>query len=123
HLARILVDSAGAPVRDERLASLIASAQALARATESQVAVSHLTGRVLRNAFTSEELPGAGRSAPEGGRVITSAHPPDGAYGRFVGRRDELKQIGDILAAATRKQTQIAVLQGERGIGKTRLLA
>ncbi|WP_437734269.1 serine/threonine-protein kinase [Sorangium sp. So ce1335] len=123
HLARILVDSAGAPVRDERLASLIASAQALARATESQVAVSHLTGRVLRNAFTTEELPGAGRTAPEGGRVVTSAHPPDGAYGRFVGRREELKQLGDILAAATRKRAQIAVIQGERGIGKTRLLA
>ncbi|XXT19934.1 protein kinase [Sorangium sp. So ce429] len=123
HLARILVDGAGAPIRDERLASLIASAQALARATESQVAVSHLTGRVLRNAFTTEELPGAGRTAPEGGRVVTSAHPPDGAYGRFVGRRDELKQLGDILAAATRKRAQIAVIQGERGIGKTRLLA
>ncbi|MGK3997833.1 serine/threonine-protein kinase [Sorangium sp. So ce1024] len=123
HLARILVDSTGAPVRDERLTSLIASAQALARATESQVAVSHLTGRVLRNAFTTEELPGAGRTAPEGGRVVTSAHPPDGAYGRFVGRREELKQLGDILAAATRKRAQIAVIQGERGIGKTRLLA
>ncbi|WP_437813426.1 serine/threonine-protein kinase [Sorangium sp. So ce1078] len=123
HLARILVDSAGAPIRDERLTSLIASAQALARATESQVAVSHLTGRVLRNAFTTEELPGAGRTAPEGGRVVTSAEPPDGAYGRFVGRRDELKQLGDILAAATRKRAQIAVIQGERGIGKTRLLA
>ncbi|WP_437609522.1 protein kinase [Sorangium sp. So ce834] len=123
HLARILVDGAGAPIRDERLTSLIASAQALARATESQVAVSHLTWRVLRNAFTTEELPGAGRTAPEGGRVVTSAEPPDGAYGRFVGRRDELKQLGDILAAATRKRAQIAVIQGERGIGKTRLLA
>ncbi|MGK4008152.1 protein kinase [Sorangium sp. So ce1036] len=123
HLARILVDGAGAPVRDERLTSLIASAQALARATESQVAVSHLTGRVLQSALTTEELPGAGRTAPDGGRVVTSAQPPDGAYGRFVGRRDELKQLGDILAAATRKRAQIAVLQGERGIGKTRLLA
>ncbi|WP_437798087.1 serine/threonine-protein kinase [Sorangium sp. So ce693] len=123
HLARILVDSAGAPIRDERLTSLIASAQALARATESQVAVSNLTGRVLRDAFTTEELPGAGRTAPEGGRVVTSAQPPDGAYGRFIGRRDELKQLGDILAAATRKRAQIVVIQGERGIGKTRLLA
>ncbi|WP_438041149.1 serine/threonine-protein kinase [Sorangium sp. So ce128] len=123
HLARILVDSAGAPIRDERLTSLIASAQALARATESQVAVSNLTGRVLRNAFATEELPGADRTAPEGGRVVTSAQPPDGTYGRFIGRRDELKQLGDILAAATRKRAQIVVIQGERGIGKTRLLA
>jgi eukaryotic-like serine/threonine-protein kinase len=123
HLARILVDASGAPIRDERLASLIASTQALARATEAQVAVSHLTGRIIRSTFTTKELPGAGRTAPEGGRVVTSAHPPDGAFGRFVGRREELKQLGDILAAATRKRAQIAIIQGERGIGKTRLLA
>ena len=89
-----------------------------------QVAVSHLTGRVLRNAFATEELPGAGRTAPEGGRVVTSAQPPDGAYGRFVGRRDELKQLGDILADATRQARADRRHPGRAsGIGKTRLLA
>lgn len=123
HVARILVDAAGAPIRDERLTSLVASAQALARATEGQIAVSSLAGRIIRNVFTTEDLPGAGRTAPEGGRVVMSAQPTAAAYGRFVGRHDELRLLGDILAAATRKRAQIAIVLGDKGIGKTRLLA
>ena len=123
HVARILVDDAGALIKDERLTSLVASAQALARATDAQIAVSSLAGRIVRHAFTTEDLPGAGRTAPEGGRVVTSAHPPSAAYGRFIGRHEELRLLGDILASATRKRAQITVVQGDKGIGKTRLVA
>jgi serine/threonine protein kinase/tetratricopeptide (TPR) repeat protein len=123
HVARILIDAAGAPIKDERLTSLVAAAQALARATEAQIAVSALAGRIIRSAFSTEDLPGAGRTAPEGGRVVTSAQPPTAAYGRFVGRHEELRVLGDILATATRKRAQITIVQGDKGIGKTRLLA
>ena len=123
HVGRILVDASGAPARDARLTALIASAQALARATNAQLAASSHAARIIRNAFSTEELPGAGRTAPDGGRVVSLVHPPAAASGRFVGRRDELRKLGDILAAATRKRPQIAVLKGEKGIGKTRLLA
>ena len=123
HAARIVVDAQGDPVKDERLASLVAAAQSLARATEGQVAVSRLAGRVIRSEFSAEDLPGAGRTAPEGGRVITSARSPSSVYGRFVGRHDELKRLGDILASATRRRAQIVSVQGDKGIGKTRLLA
>lgn len=123
HVGRILVDADGAPVRDERLTSLITSAQALARATDGQLAVTGVAAQIIRNAFATEDLPGAGRTAPAGGRVVTLAHPPTVTYGRFVGRREELRLLGDILAAATRKRPQIVVIKGEKGIGKTRLLA
>ncbi|MFT3766549.1 MAG: protein kinase [Minicystis sp.] len=123
HVSRILVDQQGVPIRDERLTSLVASAQALARATEGQVAVSHLASRIIRSEFSSEELPGAGLTAPEGGRVITSARAPSAVYGRFVGRHDELKRLGDILAAATRRRAQLVTIQGDKGIGKTRMVA
>ena len=123
HAARIVVDAQGEPVKDERLASLVAAAQALARATEGQVAVSRFAGRVIRSEFAAEELPSVGRTAPEGGRVITSARSPSSVYGRFVGRHDELKRLGDILASATRRRAQIVTVQGDKGIGKTRLLA
>ncbi|APR83130.1 Serine/threonine protein kinase PrkC, regulator of stationary phase [Minicystis rosea] len=123
HVSRILVDPAGVPIRDERLASLVASAQALARATDGQVAASHLASRIIRSEFSSEELPGAGMTAPEGGRVITSARAPSAVYGRFIGRHDELKHLGDILAAATRRRAQIVTIQGDKGIGKTRMVA
>ena len=122
-VARILVDPQGAPIRDERLASLVASAQALARATEGQVAASHLASRIIRGEFSSDELPGAGMTAPEGGRIITSARAPSAVYGRFVGRHDELKRLGDILAAATKRRAQLVTIQGDKGIGKTRMVA
>ncbi len=123
HVARILVDASGSPIRDERLASLISTAQQLARATDGRVAVSSLAGRIIRTAFATEELQGAGRTTPEGGRVVSSARPPAAVYGRFVGRHDELKRLGEILAQATRKRTQMVTVTGDKGIGKTRLLA
>ena len=123
HVARVLVDPQGGLIRDERVASLVASAQALARATDGQVAVSRLAARIIRNEFTSDDLPGAGTTAPEGGRIITSARSPSAIYGRFVGRHDELKKLGDILAAATRRRAQLVTIQGDKGIGKTRMVA
>ncbi len=123
HVARVLVDPQGALVRDERVASLVASAQALARATEGQVAVSRLAARIIRTEFTAEDLPGAGTTAPEGGHIITSARSPSAVYGRFVGRHDELKRLGDILAAGTRRRAQLVTIQGDKGIGKTRMVA
>ncbi len=123
HVARVLVDPQGALIRDERVATLVAAAQALARATDGQVAVSRLAARIIRTEFAAEDLPGAGISAPEGGRVITSARAPEAVYGRFVGRHDELKRLGDILAAATRRRAQLITIQGDKGIGKTRMVA
>ncbi|EYF05582.1 serine/threonine-protein kinase [Chondromyces apiculatus] len=123
HLGRILVGPTGMPVRDERLTSLITAAQALARAGEGQVAISAAASRVIRGAFMTDALPGAGSSAPEGGRMVAASHPPASLYGRFVGRREELRLLGDILAAATRRRPQIVVIQGEKGVGKTRLLS
>jgi serine/threonine protein kinase/tetratricopeptide (TPR) repeat protein len=123
HVARVLMDPQGGLVRDERVASLVASAQALARATDGQVAVSRLAARIIRSVFTTEDLPGAGTTAPEGGKVITSARSPSAVYGRFVGRHDELKRLGDILAAATRRRAQLVTIQGDKGIGKTRMVA
>jgi eukaryotic-like serine/threonine-protein kinase len=124
HVARILVGAEGAPTHDERLASLIATAQALSRATEGQVAVSPLAGRIIRAAFTTEDLPAtSGGPSSEGGRTVTSARAPAAVYGRFFGRHDELRRLGDILASATRRKAQLTTLRGDKGIGKTRLLA
>lgn len=120
-VARILVGAHGAPVRDERLASLVASAQSLARATEGRVAVSPLAGRIVRATFATEEL--SASAVPEGGRLIASARPPAAVYGRFVGRTEELRFLGDVLAKATRRKPQLALITGDKGIGKTRLLA
>ncbi len=123
HVGRILVDTRGVPIVDARLGTLVALSQGLARAVAEQVAVSHPAARIVRAAFGFEELPDGAGSVPEGGRVITTARPPIGASGKFVGRQEELRRIGEILAAATRKRAQVITIVGEKGIGKTRFSA
>jgi tetratricopeptide (TPR) repeat protein len=44
------------------------------------------------------------------------------AFGRFVGRRDELRAVGEVLANATRRTASVLTVRGDHGIGKTRLL-
>jgi tetratricopeptide (TPR) repeat protein len=122
HAARVLVDPSGEPVRDERLTSLASEAQSLARASEGQVVASAIAARLIRSDFTLEELPAAGRAAPEGARVITAGRTQATIHGRFVGRHEELKRLGDILAAATRRKPQLITLSGEKGVGKTRVV-
>ncbi len=123
HVARIVVDTLGEPVKDQRLASLVATAQLLSRAADHAVCVSQLAARIIRQAFTTEDLPISGRTIPEGGRIVANARPPSQMYGRFIGRTDELRKLGDILAAATRRRAQVAVVAGGKGIGKSRLVA
>jgi tetratricopeptide (TPR) repeat protein len=123
HVARIVVDAQGEPVRDQRLASLVSTAQSLARARDQAVCVSQIAARIVRHAFTTEELSATGRAIPEGGRLVVSARPPSQMYGRFIGRVDDLRKLGDILAAATRRRAQVVVIAGDKGIGKTRLVA
>ncbi len=123
HVARIVVDAMGKPVADGRLTTLSATSQALARAADHTVCVSQIAARIIRHAFSTEDLAASGRAIPEGGRMVTSARPPSQVYGRFIGRTEELRKLGDILAAATRRKAQVAIVSGDKGIGKTRLIA
>jgi len=43
-------------------------------------------------------------------------------YGRFTGRKEELKKIGEILADVNTGHYRVLALKGDAGIGKTRLL-
>jgi len=47
---------------------------------------------------------------------------PQETFGRFVGRRDELRVFGEVLASATRRTASALTVRGDHGIGKTRLL-
>jgi serine/threonine protein kinase/tetratricopeptide (TPR) repeat protein len=121
HSGPISVDDGGIPLRDERMAALVASAQTLARLTEGQVVLSPVTARLVRRSFVTESLPPTARLVADG-LVVRGALTHETARGRFVGRRAELKKLGTLLATATRGEPQLVVLQGETGIGKTRFL-
>jgi serine/threonine protein kinase/tetratricopeptide (TPR) repeat protein len=123
HSGALSVDDGGIPVHDERLASLLSVAQTLARATEAQVALSPVAARLVRRSFVTEPLPESGRMVTDGGLVVRRPLATEVARSRFVGRVAELKRLGQILALATRRQPQLAVVKGETGLGKTRLLS
>ncbi len=123
HSGPISVDDGGIPVNDERLASLLSVAQSLARATEGQVSLSPLAGRLVRRSFVTEALPESHRAVTDGLVVRRAVAGSDKIRGKFVGRTEELKRIGKILALSTRAVPQILVVRGETGLGKSRLIA
>ena len=54
--------------------------------------------------------------------IVKEVRGASEAYGRFVGRKDELRAVGEMLAAATRRTATALTVRGDHGIGKTRLL-
>ncbi len=123
HAGRVVVDTGGQLVSDDRRLALTGTAQALSRATEGRVVVSTIVARLVRNAFSTEELPlDRARIAPSEGAWLVGAARPSTAHGRFVGRHRELRRLGEVLAAASKRAPQIAFVVGDKGIGKTRLV-
>ncbi|GAB4198440.1 MAG: hypothetical protein OHK0013_07580 [Sandaracinaceae bacterium] len=116
---RILVDVRGESVRDEAYAALVEGARAVARlAAANQVCVSSAARRAVQSLFSTLPL----TDEPESAHVIESELSPLEAAGKFVGRRDELRRIGELFALANRGKLRVLGVVGEAGIGKTRIL-
>ena len=128
HIGRIHVSSEGVPTEDERLAALVTTARDLARAREGMCAISAAAMRQVRSLFVFDML----GDAPDGRRtpgvsssstlLVKEVRGTSEAFGRFVGRREELRAVGEVLASATRRTASALTLRGDHGIGKTRLL-
>ena len=121
HSGPISIDDGGLPVRDERFAAVERSAQRLTQVADGVVAISTVTGRLVRRSFVTEPLPADMRAVTDGGFVVHRALE-DTADVRLFGRRKALHTLGATLAAATRKGQQLTVIRGPSGIGKTHLL-
>jgi len=121
HVGRVLLHASGEPARDARLGSLVSEAQELARSTEGRCAVSQAAARQVHAMFAMEPLPDTPRLV-SGGMLVGDLRAPHDALGRFVGRKNELRRMGEVLAATTRKQLRLVTVRGEQGIGKTRFL-
>ncbi len=117
---RILVSTDGAPVRDDGFASLLEGALELARRAEpGQICVTATVRRALQSRFSTLPL----SDDPEGPHLLEAELNPLDAAGKFVGRRDALRRIGEVFALANRGKLQVLALSGEPGSGKTRLLS
>ena len=119
HTARIVVDGAGEPVADSALSTLVDMARELARTAPARVTVSRAAMRLLPGEFHGEEAP---VPAPRGATFLEPSAEETRMEGRFFGRRDELRRLGEVFALASRKRAQVVLLSGVQGIGKTRLL-
>jgi serine/threonine protein kinase/tetratricopeptide (TPR) repeat protein len=123
HIGRIHVSASGDPTEDARLASLFETARDLARAREGCVAMSSQAMRQVKAFFEFESMSESDRVVPNvSGVLVKDVRGPAEAFGRFVGRKDELRRVGEVLAAATKRNARVLTIRGDHGIGKTRLL-
>lgn len=116
---RILVDMAGEPVRDEAYDALVTHARELSlRAAPGHAVVSAEGQRAVESLFLTSPL-GEG---PDGAAWIQEERSLADISGKFVGRRDELRRVGELLAGANRGRMRVVGIKGDPGAGKTRLL-
>ena len=122
-LGRVVVSSAGEPAEDDRLGSLFDTARDLARVREGHASMSTQAMRQVKALFEFEPLGDADRPPSSVAAVVVKeVRGPGEAFGRFVGRKEELRRIGLALALAARRSAQVLTIRGDHGVGKTRLL-
>ncbi len=123
HIGRIHVTASGEPTDDARLGTLLDTARDLARVRDGGVAMSSQAMRHVKALFEFEPMADSDRAVPNvSGLLVKDVRGPGEAFGRFVGRKDELRRVGEVLAAATKRTARVLTIRGDHGIGKTRLL-
>jgi eukaryotic-like serine/threonine-protein kinase len=116
---RVLVDLHGEPARDETYDALLGTARELAeRAAPGQIVVSGDAQRAIAGLFKTQRVGDTG-SAPW---IVQEERSLADASGRFIGRREELRRMGELLASVNRGKMKVIGITGEAGSGKTRLL-
>jgi tetratricopeptide (TPR) repeat protein len=123
HIGRIHVASSGDPTQDARLSTLLDTARDLARVRDGHAAISTPAMRQVKALFDFESITEADKATADvSGVIVEAVRGPREAFGRFVGRKDELRKVGEVLAVATRRTARVVTVRGDNGVGKTRLL-
>jgi serine/threonine protein kinase len=117
HAGRLLLDADGQAAHDGSIEALRSEASRwLKRAKRGEVLASPSASTLLRDRFElSAEL-------SSGARVITRERRPSEGVGKFIGRREELRLIGEVFAIANRAELRVLGIQGDAGMGKSRLI-
>ncbi|MDP9151912.1 MAG: protein kinase, partial [Myxococcota bacterium] len=123
HTGRIHVSRTGEARDDERLGALLSTARDLARVRDGQVAMSTPAMHQVRSLFEFEPIGEHDRPMADVSCVLVKeARRGADASGRFVGRKQELRRVGEVLARAAKRNARVLTLRGDNGIGKTRLV-
>ncbi len=120
HAGRAYVDSRGVPLFDERYLLLLGEIAGLLDAAEDGDGPAAGTSILasLKSRFVVSAESAAGVIAGH----LLDVRPATETYGRFLGRKSELRTIGETLAFASRQHLRVVSLTGDPGIGKTRLV-
>jgi serine/threonine protein kinase/tetratricopeptide (TPR) repeat protein len=112
---RVLIDFAGTLLKDDSYGQLLRGVQQLAsEVSEGQIMVDRACEKALRSRF---------RLVPAGDQfLLANERGIAEGQGRFIGRRSELRKVGEALSHAHQGALQIIGLHGEAGAGKSRLL-
>ncbi len=126
HPARVHVTAEGVPERDERLLGALAQVRDVARAAGNRIFASEPVGRLMDEQF--HLVPVAGRSAQierVAGtplQVLGERGAHEGAHRKFIGRKEQFKRFGEIMASAAKDGSCTVSIVGEAGTGKSRFL-
>ena len=116
HAGRVVVEADGSIRKDEAYQKLLTRVTDLvARAKTGRALVSAVAAKASRRFFELLELDAVTHE-------LVAERDLAEAFGRFVGRRAELRRVGEALANGSRgKQTLVSIV-GDAGSGKTRLI-
>ncbi|MBW2460094.1 MAG: protein kinase [Deltaproteobacteria bacterium] len=119
HTGRLHADPEGEVLTDEAYHRLLDKTRALARRGDpGRVMLSPAAHRSVRTLFSFDE------ESHEGGAAVALGEKSMAdVHGKFVGRRNELRRIGEILAFANQGRRRIIAVVGEPGTGKSRLIS
>ncbi|MCS6856285.1 MAG: protein kinase [Sandaracinaceae bacterium] len=117
-VGQLLFDPRGQLQFDAHLDALLRQVQALGKsAQKGQILVSQGVKSAAEASFVLLPV-STGLQA----FVVDSELNPFDVLGKFIGRREELRRIGEVFAIANRGKLRVIHIVGEAGIGKTRLL-
>ncbi|MCK9461961.1 MAG: protein kinase [Proteobacteria bacterium] len=123
HPDKIVVGGGSRPREDDAYFKALAAGRELAKRGVGWVCTSSAGRDLAQGSFFFEEV----TTVAVGGVdlsvfKISGRRPVAESYGRLFGRRDELRQIGELLASVSRGAGQVLALIGDAGTGKTRIL-
>jgi tetratricopeptide (TPR) repeat protein len=118
HVGRVGLHADGSVSEDDLYKALLARARALAETSTRRCTLSPSAARHVRTMFDLGQL----AHPVERGWIVRDVRPLAETFGRFIGRKDQLRQAGEVLAHAAKRRAQVLTIRGDNGIGKTRFL-
>ncbi len=126
HAARLHVNAAGAPEKDQWFTAAVALVRDLGRGAGVRILASEPVGRIVGDQFVLEPVrtrtAELDRVAGTPLQVLSERTQHEGSHRRFVGRKEPFRKVGEILARAAKSGARSVVVVGEPGTGKTRFL-